>query len=334
MNDTATNYWSKEVTSCLKGYLCICILIHHLYQFTGFFAHSYFGHFLSLLGSWSASLFLFLSGYGLFYSYLHNRDHYLRTFLRHRFLPLYGVYLLLNAMSFLAFPQTFSVSLVLRSILLVDTAIGFGWFFLTIFALYLLFYLSFRFVSKPAIGFGIFCALATFYGYACYLNNRRYLVLLPFLFGMLIARFKKQLDKIMERYVWLLLFGSFIVFFTFYMIHVCSVVMALFTLPTASYLALGCLSDLAMALFVMSFCYLIGRTNCPILINPISKGLSAISLEIYGCQAMVLFRLYPHLGNSWLFVLCSLAIILVLALGVHLLQIGFTMVLRRLRSRR
>lgn len=110
------NYWSKVVTDCVKGYMCICVLIHHLYQYSGFFSHSYFGHFLQMLGYWAVGVFLFISGYGLMFSYTH-KEGYLKTFFKKRFLPLYFSYAIMVILYFAVFPENFSLEYALKSFL-------------------------------------------------------------------------------------------------------------------------------------------------------------------------------------------------------------------------
>ena len=87
------NPFSKENFIGVKGYLAILIIIHHLYQFTAFLSDPSFGYALYLLGHYGVICFLFLSGFGLFSSYLSKGETYIKSFLRNRLLPFYLSYL-------------------------------------------------------------------------------------------------------------------------------------------------------------------------------------------------------------------------------------------------
>lgn len=72
-----TGYFSRNVTEHLKGYLAIAVLLHHIFQKTDLISHtSLLGFFCQSVGYYCVSMFLFISGYGLMYSYNKNRGVY------------------------------------------------------------------------------------------------------------------------------------------------------------------------------------------------------------------------------------------------------------------
>lgn len=69
MKQLYTDYFSRNTTEHLKGYLALAVLFHHLYQKTQIIDHeSLLGFFMQSLGYYCVSLFFFISGYGLIMS--------------------------------------------------------------------------------------------------------------------------------------------------------------------------------------------------------------------------------------------------------------------------
>lgn len=70
MAKSNSDYFCRETTERLKGWLSIGVLAHHLYQRTGLVpSDSLFGFFFSSLGGYCVSMFFFISGYGLMASF-------------------------------------------------------------------------------------------------------------------------------------------------------------------------------------------------------------------------------------------------------------------------
>lgn len=303
-NTVFEDYWSKTVTDCVKGYMCICILIHHLYQYSGFFSQTYFGHFLQMLGSWGVAVFLFISGYGLMISYI-EKEGYLKTFFRKRFLPLYFSYAVFVILYFIAFPQNLSLEYAVKSFTWGGTAVYSGWFFQMILPLYLIFYLSFRFVKKVWTGFAVFFAFSVLYAFICTKCGQRHIEITLFIFGMTVACLKKRFDCFLQKNMWLVLIISFAVFFSVYWIYVRSVIMGRFVLSANVLNSLIILSDIAIVFFVLSVCLWSKKIDIPLIVNPVSKWFSKYSLEIYGMQTMIIYLLLPVFGRTVPFVLIT-----------------------------
>ncbi len=74
MTKSISDYFCREKTECLKGWLAMGVLAHHLFQRTSLIpGDSLLGFFFSCLGSYCVSMFFFISGYGLMASYNRNR---------------------------------------------------------------------------------------------------------------------------------------------------------------------------------------------------------------------------------------------------------------------
>lgn len=66
MSKLYADYFSRNTTEHLKGYLALAVLFHHMYQKTQIIDHaSLLGFFMQSLGYYCVSLFFFISGYGL-----------------------------------------------------------------------------------------------------------------------------------------------------------------------------------------------------------------------------------------------------------------------------
>lgn len=314
----AKEYLSKEVTFCLKGYLCLCVLLHHLYLFTGFFAHTYFGHFLNRLGGWAVAVFFFISGYGLFQSYLRDGRQYLRAFLRKRVLPLYLTYLFFACVYGITSYATLSIKTVVTSLTYGGTIVSFGWYFQEIFVFYLMFYLAFRFVKKKETGFLTYALLSCAYLFFSFYFGGHYLSVFPFTFGILVAQYKIHLDHIMEKHSILISLVSFLGFFTMYLTYVASFIMGKFQILPILWDIACVFSELAIITFVMSFSYqCCKKGGVLLLVNPVSKWLGKYSLEIYACQGLVLCGLYPYLGSTVWFLIAGSLLTILLAVVLH-----------------
>lgn len=141
MNTSLDSSFGKKDTLCLKGLLCLVILLHHILQFAEFNAHTPLGHLLYCTGPWAATVFLFISGYGLMVSYDKNES-YVDSFIKKRFLPLYIKYLLFVLVyAIYDFNKDISyLKLLLTSVTWGGTIVSFGWFFQMLFFMYLGFF--------------------------------------------------------------------------------------------------------------------------------------------------------------------------------------------------
>lgn len=66
INKNIGKHFYRDQTECLKGIFAICVVISHLCSRTGLGANLGIGPIYTALGYWSVSVFLFISGFGLF----------------------------------------------------------------------------------------------------------------------------------------------------------------------------------------------------------------------------------------------------------------------------
>lgn len=314
--DTEIDYWSKEVTHCLKGYLCLCILIHHLYLFSGFFSQTYFGHFLNRFGLWAVAVFFFISGYGLGCSYLKKGITYMKSFFSDRILTLYFTYLVFVFIYMFAFRKNLTWRIVLTSFTWGGTIVSYGWFFQIILSLYVIFYLSFRFV-KWKQGILIYIFLSVSFCYICIVSGQKYLSIVPFSFGIFIAFVKQRWDSIMSKWCIFILIGSFLAVFGVYLLYVQAWIMGRFAINPHLWNFCSVAAEIAAIMFVMCVCYLSQKKNLPLIVNPVSRWLSGYSMEIYACQGLVLSKLYQQLGQTYVFVIAGISGVIILAVLIH-----------------
>lgn len=314
----AKEYLSKEVTFCLKGYLCLCVLLHHMYLFTGFFAHTYFGHFLNRLGGWAVAVFFFISGYGVFQSYLRDGRQYVKSFMKKRVLPLYLTYLFFVFIYAVTSYATLSWRAVVASLSYGGTIVSFGWYFQEIFVFYLMFYVSFRFVERKEAGFFIYALLSCGYLIFSFYLGGHYLSVFPFTFGILIALYKRDVDRIMENHSIAISVVSFLSFFAVYLTYVVSFIMGKFQILPILWDVACVFSEWAIITFVISFSYqCCKKGGVLLLVNPVSKWLGKYSLEIYACQGLILCGLYPYLGSTVWFLIAGSLLTVLLAVLFH-----------------
>ena len=151
LQKNSRDYLNPGSTKGLKGILAIGIILHHLSQevttgdvFTNF----------AYMGSYIVSMFFFLSGYGLYVQNSKSKT-YLDNFFRKRllkilvpFISIWMIYLIYRigvnkeSINFNYFIKLFTVG---------KTVIYNGWFIDVIILIYILFYLSFKFVENKRV---------------------------------------------------------------------------------------------------------------------------------------------------------------------------------------
>lgn len=143
---------SKKQSNVLKGTFAVCVLLHHIYQYTTLFSGTILGIALENLGYLSVSVFLFLSGYGLMVSRQNNESRYMTNFARNKILPFYCqivITVMLYAAFFLLLKQPIELKEALLSFVFGDGIIINGWYLYCALYLYILFFITFRFFKSP-----------------------------------------------------------------------------------------------------------------------------------------------------------------------------------------
>lgn len=298
--------------------MCIGVLIHHLYQFTGFFQNTYFGHALNLLGSWAVAVFIFLSGYGIYCSYSEKGDSYIRQFLKNRFLPLYLSYVLAVVFYFIFdLKNGIGIKAVLKSLTWGGTIVSFGWYFQMLFVLYIAFFLVFRFFKNRYIRnlvIGLCCIL---YVAAAYLTGENYIPVISFLFGLFSAVHRNDIGKIAHKFTGLLMVISFPIFFLMYLLYVWGVIMGKFALQGILLDLVLTVSDIAIIIFIICFAIICDKCRIPVMTNPVIGFFGEHMLEIYVLQGLSYRFFAKYIDNKLLFSFISVSCIILLSIPYH-----------------
>lgn len=138
-------YTNKESALFYKGILAICVFLAHLGNYEINYFNNYAFHFLTPLGYLAVSVFLFLSGYGLAYSFNSKGKLYFDGFIKKRVLPLYIEYILFVvlyiAYQFVFLKVDINFRKLLTTLTIGDTYVSNGWYVQCIVVIYLIFYI-------------------------------------------------------------------------------------------------------------------------------------------------------------------------------------------------
>lgn len=308
------NYLSKENTSCMKGIFASIIFFVHVTQFHPIPMHPYINYIIASLGYLSVSVFFFLSGYGLEESYKRKND-YLNTFWKHRILPLYGTYLYVMAiylLCLLALGRRFTAPELLKSVLLYSTIVNNGWFFFAIIVIYIIFYLTHRFLKgtlSQTVGVGIGLLLWCVACVCLHFGYWLWISVFAFLAGILWQHHKSQIDEFVSQsngYIIMCLSAGIGFGITWLIGH-------MYSLPEVVYLAFQMVSTIFFVGFVMLLCM-----QLPISCR-ITSFLGKHSKYIYAMHGLVLNILsnFLKLENTVLYLLLAITGSLLLAVAAQ-----------------
>lgn len=147
-NDNHRLYEKRNLTDIVKWVAAVAVVIYHLCIF---YMHSPTLATELRFGSLSVSIFFFLSGYGLIYSYSLKGEKYLKSFLVRRMskitIPLltaYAIYIpLLRIIN-----NREGVKEAILSLFSFEPLLPYSWYVTEIILLYLFFYITMRFIPK------------------------------------------------------------------------------------------------------------------------------------------------------------------------------------------
>lgn len=196
------DYLGVKSTTGLKGFLALGIVFHHLSQWvTTGTEFSNFGY----MGTYIVSVFFFLSGYGL-YVQNERKGSYLDNFLVKRlskilipFIIISSIYLIYRSINGQVLSSSFFIDLFKKG----STVIYNGWFVDIIILMYIFFYISFRVFSNKTtailvntlfIIFYIVLVIKLEYGFWWYNSS------LPFALGLVWAKNKENIDRLLKKY--------------------------------------------------------------------------------------------------------------------------------------
>ena len=193
-----TGFLSKDISTTLKGFSILLIMLSHIGNLFGI-------RYLNPLGSWGVGVFLFLSGFGLQKSYNQKR---LKGYWPRRLLNSYLPYLIFEIAGFAFFYKVLSFKSILLDVFLIDPLHPFGWYMQCVFIYYILFFIfSLLFKNKELIKVPciLFCSLLLFF----FLKHLFREQLWMFPLGVLISLLPKAREFVQNK--WYLGFVAFFI---------------------------------------------------------------------------------------------------------------------------
>ncbi len=199
------DYMSPQKTGAIKGIFVIIVLFSHVRQYITLSAEWYdlpFQSFMLFLGQLMVVMFLFYSGYGVTLG-LAKKDGYVKTLITKRSLKVllhYDIAIVIFWLLGLALGRNYSVKKLLLSFIGLDAVGNSVWFIFVILILYVITWISFRFLKKRVI---IGTAITTVVSIAAvvalyFLKGKEYWwydTLLCYPLGMWYAIAKPYIDK-------------------------------------------------------------------------------------------------------------------------------------------
>ena len=195
MNHDST-FMTIENSTMIKGGLALCILIHHILEFVSNSETIYPVH----IGYLFVAAFFWISGYGVRKSLL-KKEQYLDGFLAKSISKLYVPFLVVSAIYIgvrYCFGITYSLKMILTSMIGIRTIASFSWFVFEIIALYIVFYFAFV-VSRKYGELLVFLTTLAFiwFAYQKEMDTYWYVSTLAFPFGM----FTASREEVFVKYI-------------------------------------------------------------------------------------------------------------------------------------
>lgn len=203
--DGFEDYMSPSKTGAIKGIFVIIVLFSHVRQYIKLTPDWYdkpFNSFMLFLGQLMVVMFLFYSGYGVTLG-LAKKDGYVKTLISKRSLKVllhYDIAILIFYFIGLALGKNYSIKKLLLSFIGLDAVGNSVWFIFVILILYVITWISFRFVGKRVIlGTAITTAVSLAAVAVLYILKGKeywwYDTLLCYPLGMWYAIAKPHIDK-------------------------------------------------------------------------------------------------------------------------------------------
>ena len=136
----------KYNSNKIKGLLALLIIIHHL---SIYIKDTILLKVFTIVGVIAVSAFFFYSGYGLMISYL-KKENYLKDFLNKRIMKIVIPYIIAIIFTILAYLLTGQLTprKIFNSLVEGEPVVRFSWYVLAIIILYVVFYLSAKFLKR------------------------------------------------------------------------------------------------------------------------------------------------------------------------------------------
>lgn len=302
--------FTKEQSKSIKGLFAIVVLLHHIYQKMDICQNMQFvDYFMRSLGYLGVSVFLFVSGYGLYKSMevvkmsRNSTDGGGYKVLLHRVLPIFfiNIFLIVIYSLFRYFMLgELDLNNCLRSIAFGGNTAANGWYLQAI----MWFYLAFIIISQISFKrlLPVLSALILVYMAWCFFNGTHlwwYISSLAFPVGAIMSKYSYKWNKILRGKVLFSIAAA--LFIAFYLLHY-------FVVPSDRYISL--IVFCCLPAYIVLFSLLVYLSSAWISYK--SKVLDFLGhyyLEIYVLQGLIFIALrnnYWTLSNPWLFAIFSI----------------------------
>ncbi|MDO4814718.1 MAG: acyltransferase [Gemella sp.] len=289
-----SDYLDTSNTNYLRGFFALFIVLHHISQRSG--QSEIFDNFL-FVGEYGVAFFFALSAYSLITQYK-KQESYMNNFLSKRLAKLFIPYLVFSIIYFIFWFFTYdkyrTSEEILKLLTRKESIIISGWFLQAIILMYILFYISFKFVKSIKlacltntilVGIAICIMIIFKVGYWEY-NS-----LLAFPLGLFWGLYKEKIDNLMKNnYTILILLFSFLVFIGH---NYVDILMELEIDDVPFFSAL--LANMKNIFFVIFFMLLALKLNFK---NKFFDFIGTISLEFYLVHGMFIYYLPDILGKD------------------------------------
>jgi len=302
---------------CLKGYLALGVLIHHLSQFTGFFVGTpRIWNVCMGFGRWCVAGFLFMSGYGLICSRMQKGDAYVNAFLKKRLMPfyvMYAIYTVLYILYALLWGSEITAKSLVQSFTFGSTIFSFGWYFQVTYILYFFFYLVFRLVKGDKASFGVFILGLCIIMIGLWIWGYPYALQISiFLLGSIVAYHRESVVRIMENKVFLQLCGNLLGFLTTY-VFASRALAGQYSLSALQIELIKIAEGIFFCFLLLNSLMLFRSKGSWVIRNRVSAFLGKYSLELYAVQGFVLVGVYKYVNNMYLYAVICLCLEVALA---------------------
>lgn len=309
------SYMKKEQTSAINGFFVIIVFFRHFGQYITYGKYDLiFQRIDILLGQFIVTLFLFYSGYGIFYS-LKNKESYLKSLVRRFFTVLVHfdiaivVYLLLD----ICLNQQYSLRTILLSFIAWESIGNSNWYIFAMLCMYIITIIAGALFSKRnnLLLFGIIlgCIFYIVLLKCAGKSSTWYYNILCFPAGMLYCNNIETINKFLSKKRYIAFFYSLCTFVCFSLLYIgCNrftgvVNLGLYQLASISF----CLFIISITLFFK-------------IENTILAWLGNYVFEIYILQRIPMILFQNIVTNKYLYFFICLIITLIIAFLFKMLE--------------
>lgn len=295
---------SKQTSSCIKGIMAICVLLHHIYLTSNMTLFLPLRMLFQCFGYLADAVFLFLSGYGLMMSFLIKKDDYIGNFFQKRIFPMYAFYIFMVVIYF-TWDNLVGINIsymsVFKSLFFGDTIVVYGWFLQAIMLFYLAFWVIYKTKKKIKYIFYI-TAIYVILCFVCGLGSWWYVSIFCFPIGMCVAQNKSKICMFLANRKFVFFGASYLLIGAFYVIRKFSLGSFVNAITVSEFLTSF---PLVMGLF--STVNILFEEYQKVIVNNFTKLLGKYSLEIYVIQGLFVNNtVFDLVGNSYVFILLAL----------------------------